>query len=137
MSQIIFSKYSNERDRRFAIRTDILEQDEKRWVTKTPLYPEGKEHISNMPKWNRTLDDLYKMAPFVSNKCQAEEGHVKLEYLEEENLAEYLDALLGKGRKIEAEIAAKNLGAAIGITAGAIIAANKNKDIDRDWQQTI
>ena len=103
MSQIIFSKYSNERDRRFAIRTDILEQDEKRWVTKTPLYPEGKEHISNMPKWNRTLDDLYKMAPFVSNKCQAEEGHVKLEYLEEENLAEYLDALLGKGRKIEAE----------------------------------
>ena len=103
MSQIIFSKYSNERDRRFAIRTDILEQDEKRWVTKTPLYPEGKEHISNMPKWNRTLDELYKMAPFVSNKCQAEEGHVKLEYLEEENLAEYLDALLGKGRKIEAE----------------------------------
>ena len=103
MSQIIFSKYSNERDRRFAIRTDILEQDEKRWVTKTPLYPEGKEHISNMSKWNRTLDDLYKMAPFVSNKCQAEEGHVKLEYLEEENLAEYLDALLGKGRKIEAE----------------------------------
>lgn len=40
-------------------------------------------------------------------------------------------------RKIEAEIAAKNLGAAIGITAGAIIAANKNKDIDRDWQQTM
>lgn len=40
-------------------------------------------------------------------------------------------------RKIEAEIAAKNLGAAIGITAGAIIAANKNKDIDRDRQQTM
>ena len=40
-------------------------------------------------------------------------------------------------RKIEAEIAAKNFGAAIGITAGAIIAANKNKDIDRDWQQTM
>ena len=40
-------------------------------------------------------------------------------------------------RKIATEIAAKNLGAAIGITAGAIIAANKNKDIDRDWQQTM
>ena len=40
-------------------------------------------------------------------------------------------------RKIEAEIAAKNFGAAIGITAGAIIAANENKDIDRDWQQTM
>ena len=103
MSQIIFSKYSNERDRRFAIRTDILEQDEKRWVTKTPLYPEGKEHIANIPKWNRILDELYKNVPLVSNKCLAEEDYVKLEYLEEENLAEYLDALLGKGRKKEAE----------------------------------
>ena len=34
MREIIFSKYSNERDRRFAIRTDILEEDGLR----KPLY---------------------------------------------------------------------------------------------------
>lgn len=102
MREIIFSKYSNERDRRFAIRTDILEEDGERWLEKTPLYPEGKGHIENMLQWNQKLDVLYRAVPFVSNKCEAGEGCVKLEYLEEENLAEYLDDLLEKGREKEA-----------------------------------
>ena len=102
MREIIFSKYSNERDRRFAIRTDILEEDGERWLEKTPLYPEGKGHIENMLQWNQTLNALYRAVPFVSNKCEAGEGCVKLEYLEEENLAEYLDDLLEKGREKEA-----------------------------------
>ncbi|MGO5541039.1 hypothetical protein ACTQWG_00695 [Blautia sp. HCP3S3_H10_1] len=101
MSEIIFSKYSNERDRRFAIRTDILEENGRRWLQKTPLYPEGKEHIKNMLLWNQKLDALYKTAPFVSNKCEAGENFIKLEYLEEGNLAEYLDDLLEKGREEE------------------------------------
>ncbi len=43
MAEIIYSKYSNERSRRFAIRTDILEENKKRWLQKKKLfYPEGK-----------------------------------------------------------------------------------------------
>ena len=103
MREIIFSKYSNERDRRFAIRTDILEEDGRRWLEKTSLYPEGKGHIENMLQWNQKLDALYRAVPFVSNKCEAGEDCVKLEYLEEENLAEYLDDLLEKGKEKEAE----------------------------------
>lgn len=60
MREIIFSKYSNERDRRFSIRTDILEEDGERWLEKTPLYPEGKGHIENMLQWNQKLDALYQ-----------------------------------------------------------------------------
>ena len=53
MKEIIFSKYSNERSRSFAIRTDIAEEDGKRWLEKKWLYPEGKEHVLRMKKWNQ------------------------------------------------------------------------------------
>lgn len=53
MKEIIFSKYSNERSRSFAIRTDIVEEDGKRWLEKKWLYPEGKEHVLRMKKWNQ------------------------------------------------------------------------------------
>ena len=56
MAEIIFSKYSNERSRRFAVRTDILEENKKRWLLKTALYPEGEEHVKNLIKGNQKLD---------------------------------------------------------------------------------
>ena len=97
MKEIIFSKYSNERSRSFAIRTDIVEEDGKRWLEKKWLYPEGKEHVLRMKKWNQKLDQMYGEVPFLSNKCEIGEDCAYFEYLEQENLAEYLDDLLGKG----------------------------------------
>ena len=49
MSKIIYSKYSNERDDRFKIRTSIL-QDElgNKKVKKTPLSKESNEHVKNI-----------------------------------------------------------------------------------------
>ena len=63
MKEIIFSKYSNERSRSFAIRTDIVEEDGKRWLEKKWLYPEGKEHVLRMKKWNQKLDQMYGEVP--------------------------------------------------------------------------
>ena len=40
MKEIIFSKYSNERSRSFAISTDIVEVGGKRRLEKKWLYPE-------------------------------------------------------------------------------------------------
>ena len=54
MKEIIFSKYSNERSRSFAIRTDIVEEDGKRWLEKKWLYPEGK-NMSRMKNGIRSL----------------------------------------------------------------------------------
>ena len=90
MKEIIFSKYSNERSRSFAIRTDIVEEDGKRWLEKKWLYPEGKEHVLRMKKWNQKLDQMYGEVPFLSNKCEIGEDCAYFEYLEQENLAEYL-----------------------------------------------
>ena len=103
MKEIIFSKYSNERSRSFAIRTDIVEEDGRRWLEKTWLYPEGKEHVLRMKEWNQKLDQMYKEVPLLSNKCELGETCAYFEYLEQENLAEYLDDLLEKREKEKAE----------------------------------
>ena len=60
----------------------------KKW-----LYPEGKEHVLRMKKWNQKLDQMYGEVPFLSNKCEIGEDCAYFEYLEQENLAEYLDDL--------------------------------------------
>ena len=56
-----------------------------------------------MKKWNQKLDQMYGEVPFLSNKCEIGEDCAYFEYLEQENLAEYLDYLLGKGEKEKAE----------------------------------
>ena len=63
MAEIIYSKYSNERSRRFAIRTDILEENKKRWLQKKALYPEGKEHMDNLASWNSRLNVCVRESP--------------------------------------------------------------------------
>ncbi len=56
-----------------------------------------------MKKWNQKLDQMYGEVPFLSNKCEIGEDCAYFEYLEQENLAEYLDDLLGKGEKEKAK----------------------------------
>ncbi len=56
----IYSKYSNERARQFAIRTDICKKaDGEKSVRKYALYPEGREHICHMEKSYEKLSSCY------------------------------------------------------------------------------
>lgn len=97
MSEIIYSKYSNERDRRFCVRTDIREEGGQRFVTKCSLYPEGKRHIENLYGWYEKLKKLYEKEGLSPNKCQKSPEGVRLEYVEGKTLEELLDGLLEKG----------------------------------------
>ena len=58
MKEIIFSKYSNERSRSFAIRTDNCGRRWEKMAGEKWLYPEGKEHVLRMKKWNQKLDQM-------------------------------------------------------------------------------
>ncbi len=103
MEQILYSKYSNERSRRFAIRTDILEEDGLRFVRKTPLYPDGERHIESLVRWDRELRALYEKAGLDCNRCEKDGKGVRLEYLSGQTLEEVLDDLLEKGETEAAE----------------------------------
>lgn len=97
MDEIIYTKYSNERDRRFCIRTDIMENKERRIVRKHALYPEGASHIKNIFRWFKELDGNYKKNGLTCNKCRMDGDDVYLEYISGKTLEEVLDGLLEKG----------------------------------------
>lgn len=103
MTEIIYSKFSNERDRKFAVRTDILEEDGRRFVKKSAVYPEGKQHETNMLRWYEALSKMYEKAPFTCNLCEKGENGVFFEYVNGKTLEEALDELLAADRVQEAQ----------------------------------
>lgn len=103
MAEIIYSKFSNERDRKFAIRTDMMEDEGRRFVKKTAIYPEGKQHEENLMRWHDELSKMYEKAPFSCNLCEKGKEGVFFEYVEGQTLEERLDALLAEEKVAEAE----------------------------------
>ncbi|MDO4619739.1 MAG: glycosyltransferase family 2 protein [Lachnospiraceae bacterium] len=65
---ILFTKYSNDRSRRTAISTQILEEDGVRKVRKSALYPEGNAHIEAMKTAHDALQQLFRETKFVPDR---------------------------------------------------------------------
>ncbi len=87
---ILFSKMSNERDNRFAICTKIVEEDGVRSVQKSPLYPEGRDHILRAEEDYRLLEQQYSRSKFVPNRVNISDDTAVYEYLNGENLHDRL-----------------------------------------------
>lgn len=99
MKKVIFSKYSNERSREFAIRTEICEEENgKRTVRKTACYPEGKAHLERTVKWYERLEKAYEGTGISMNRCHLTEDGMEPEYVEGRTLEEELDDMLAAGR---------------------------------------
>ena len=95
MNKIAYSKYSNERARQFAIRTDILVDETKHFsVSKKNLYPEGRAHIESIFKWYEALTAQYSDTNLVMNRCTLDDSGVSLEYLSLYTLEHKLTQLL-------------------------------------------
>ena len=91
MRQVIYSKYSNERDRKFSIRTDICQDKEKRWIEKVAATPEAVPHVKNLIRWHRELAETFSGIGLAFNECEETEKGVKLAYVKAQSLEEYLD----------------------------------------------
>lgn len=103
MERLIFSKYSNERSRRFAIRTDIMQTDSGRYVRKTALYPEGEAHIAGLIRKEQALTPMYEEAGWSCNHGELLDGSVRLVYETGETLEARLDALLAADQADQAK----------------------------------
>lgn len=100
MGQMIFTKYSAERSREFAIRTDIVKENTGELaVEKHNLYPEGQRHVQKLFQWYGKLQQEYSPEQFGINKCQKLPDGVRLEYLKGETLQEKLEQLKEKGQE--------------------------------------
>ena len=94
MKQIIYSKYSNERDAKFQIRTDILKNENgDRYVHKIALNTESIKHIDNINTSYLLLTELYKDSKISVPKCTRIDKGVELEYITGNTFAEKLDKL--------------------------------------------
>ncbi|MGI6071173.1 MAG: class I SAM-dependent methyltransferase [Blautia sp.] len=93
--RILYVKHSNERDPRFAIRTEILEGDDgRRRVRKVAETKAGEAHLNHIHKSYQLLKGLYRGTAIEMNRCEKENGAISLEYLTGTTLEEMLDALL-------------------------------------------
>lgn len=95
MERIIYSKYSNERDDEFKIRTSIAKDERDNLILyKTPLTEKAKNHVNNMYNTYKKLCYYYEQDILNINKCEFKEGFVKFEYLQGETLEKKLDDLI-------------------------------------------
>ena len=106
--QILYTKYSNERSRQFALRTDIVSSAGERYVEKTAFYPEGFGHVESLREKEKLLAAVCQKTGWSCNACLKKEedatpGGVRLEYLEGSTLEEQLDTLLLQDETEEAK----------------------------------
>lgn len=113
MKKVIYSKFSNERDRKFAIRTDVVErEDGVRTVVKSACYPESAAHTAAIGGWYRKLASLFEGTGIRVNRVLSETDGVELEFLEGcRTLEEWLYQYWEQGKKQEAsELMGRYLG---------------------------
>lgn len=79
MERTIYSKYSNERAKRFCIRTDIVMDDagEKK-VYKHALTPEGSAHIAQIAGFCQKLNEAYSGSAISFCPCMTETEQPKM-----------------------------------------------------------
>lgn len=81
MERTIYSKYSNERAKRFCIRTDITVDDGgERKVYKHALTPEGRAHIAQIAASGRKLDEAYRADKITFCPCTANQEGAEADY---------------------------------------------------------
>lgn len=99
MKKIIFSKYSNDRNKNFKIHTDILEDETgKRYVRKVGMTEEGRAHLKVMSENAVGLETIYEKTIFDVNKCCYSDGVLELEYIEGRTIESMLDFCIAENK---------------------------------------
>lgn len=96
--KVCYSKYSNERDERFRVRTDICEGPEKgRWVRKAALGASAHPFLGSLEEKREHLSVLFEGTPYGFNQCKEASGDMRLEYLHGDTMEALLDKMLETG----------------------------------------
>ena len=96
--ELLFLKYSVERDEKYRIRTEIIKRnDGTKVVRKVPYTDAAKAHVERIKHWEAVLNEQYKAADIAVNKCTLTEKGAEFEFLKGETLEEVLDGYLENG----------------------------------------
>ncbi|MGN0145267.1 MAG: class I SAM-dependent methyltransferase [Clostridium sp.] len=94
INDVIYSKYSNERAKKFQIRTDIIEDKGTKYVVKKPCSSEAENHIKNMYDYYLHQSQTYEEAGVSLNKCINKNSVLEFQYIKGQTLENMLDKFL-------------------------------------------
>ncbi len=96
---IQYAKYSNDRAREYAIRTEIKERNGGRVVVKRALFEEAGEHIQNMQTAYKDLTKRFEGGRLEVNRCilSYDKKSAEFDYIKGISLEEILDGCLERG----------------------------------------
>ncbi len=96
--ELLFLKYSVERDERYRIRTEIVRKsDGTRLVRKIPYSEKSVSHIKTIKHWEEILREQYAPAGVSVNRCTLTGKGAEFEFLKGRTLEDVLDDYLDKG----------------------------------------
>ena len=96
MKHVIYSKFSNDRSREFSIVTDIVEDEQKKYVIKKATTHQSQRHIENIYKWHDLLAKQFENTKLVVAPCKLENGQLVSEYMQGNSLEDIVDDYLMK-----------------------------------------
>ena len=95
--ELLFLKYSVERDEKYRIRTEIVrKKDGTKVVRKVPYIDAARAHVEKIKHWEKVLGEQYKAADVAVNKCILTEKGAEFEFLKGITLEAVLDEYLEK-----------------------------------------
>ena len=95
--ELLFLKYSVERDEKYRIRTEIVrKKDGRKAVRKVPYTEAAKAHVEKIKHWETVLGEQYKLADVAVNRCTLNDKGAEFEFLKGETLEDVLDEYLAK-----------------------------------------
>lgn len=96
--ELLFLKYSVERDEKFRIRTEIVKKaDGTKVVRKIPYGKAAVSHVKNMKHLETVLAEQYQEIGVLVNRCTLTENYAEFEFLKGETLEDILDGYLTRG----------------------------------------
>lgn len=103
MKEVLYVKYANERDAKFSIRTEIIEDDGEKYVVKTPMTAAAVSHVDKMLDTYKKLSLIYQKAGYEMAHCRKQEQGLRFEYIPGETLEDKWDGLLTEGKILSVE----------------------------------
>lgn len=91
MERLIYSKFSNERNSRYAIETSIIQNEKKqKWVVKRPMSEDGYDHFEHIRQAYHSLKAMYPEQNLAIQPFEEWNGGLRFPFVEGEDMEKLL-----------------------------------------------
>ncbi len=92
----LFVKYSNERNKKYKIKTELVKDGDIKYIKKSPICDDALKHIKKMYESFEILSGMYQNSKIKINKAYSKDGFVLFDYINGYTFESVLDGYLEK-----------------------------------------